>query len=254
MAARSAGAGFQRRRRGGTVTAPITLSVYIARQFSLAVVGALFALTGFVALFDFIDLLRRASGHPGVGLVLVGGIALLRLPYLALQVLPFAVQLGGMFSFWRLTRSSELIVARAAGVSAWEFLTGPVLCAALFGAVATAGVSPLSSAMFARANQLTNRYLSTGGGPLELNGGQLWLRQADTGTADTRAADTGAGASVGRPVVAILNARGVAVRRGILTGHNVTVFRLTATVSWSAGSRRRRLGSPMAPGPWPPPG
>ena len=273
MAARSAGAGFQRRRRGGTVTAPITLSVYIARQFSLAVVGALFALTGFVALFDFIDLLRRASGHPGVGLVLVGGIALLRLPYLALQVLPFAVQLGGMFSFWRLTRSSELIVARAAGVSAWEFLTGPVLCAALFGAVATAGVSPLSSAMFARANQLTNRYLSTGGGPLELNGGQLWLRQADTGiadtgtantgiadtgivdtggvdtrAADTGAADTGAGASVGRPVVAILNARGVAVRRGILTGHNVTVFRLDG--NGQLVSRIEATSARLADGAW----
>jgi lipopolysaccharide export system permease protein len=220
------------------VIAPVTLSLYIARQFSLAVVGALLALTGFVALFDFIDLLRRASGHPGVGLVLVGGIALLRLPYLALQVLPFAVQLGGMFAFWRLTRSSELIVARAAGVSAWEFLAAPVLCAALFGAIATAGVSPLSSATFARANQLINRYLSTGGGPLELNGGQLWLRQAD---------DSGAGAG-GRPGVAILNARGVAVRGGVLTGRDVTVFRLDG--DGQLVSRIEATSARLADGAW----
>ncbi|MBW4089525.1 MAG: LPS export ABC transporter permease LptG [Proteobacteria bacterium] len=218
--------------------APVTLSLYIARQFSLAVVGALLALTGFVALFDFIDLLRRASGHPGVGLVLVGGIALLRLPYLALQVLPFAVQLGGMFAFWRLTRSSELIVARAAGVSAWEFLAAPVLCAALFGAIATAGVSPLSSATFARANQLINRYLSTGGGPLELNGGQLWLRQAD---------DSGAGHGA-RPGVAILNARGVAVRGGILTGQDVTVFRLDG--DGQLVSRIEATSARLADGAW----
>lgn len=218
--------------------APVTLSIYIARQFSLAVVGALLALTGFVALFDFIDLLRRASGHPGVGLVLVGGIALLRLPYLALQVLPFAVQLGGMFAFWRLTRSSELIVARAAGVSAWEFLAAPVLCAALFGVIATAGVSPLSSATFARANQLINRYLSTGGGPLELNGGQLWLRQAD---------DTGAGSGA-RPGVAILNARGVAVRGGVLTGRDVTVFRLDG--NGQLISRIEATSARLADGAW----
>jgi lipopolysaccharide export system permease protein len=198
------------------VTPPVTLSTYIARQFSLAVIGALLGLTGFVALFDFIDLLRRTAGHPDAGLALVGGIALLRLPYLAMQVLPFAVQLGGMYSFWRLTRSSELIVARAAGVSAWEFLAGPVLCAALFGALTTAAVSPLSSAMFARANQLIDRYLATGGGPIELNGGQLWLRQADTGRSSHG----------GPPGVAIMHAHSVAVRHGTLTGRDVTVFRL----------------------------
>ena len=53
-------------------------------------------------------------------------IAALRLPYIATQVLPFAILLGGMLCFWRLTRSSELVVARAAGVSAWEFLAAPV--------------------------------------------------------------------------------------------------------------------------------
>ena len=60
-------------------------------------------------------------------------IAALRLPYIAMQILPFAVLLGGILGFWRLTRSSELIVARAAGVSAWQFLAGPVLCALLLG-------------------------------------------------------------------------------------------------------------------------
>ena len=47
------------------------------------------------------------------------------------------------------------------------------------GAVATGVVSPISAVMRARAEALDNTYLSTGGGPLALNGGQLWLRQAD---------------------------------------------------------------------------
>ena len=72
-------------------------------------------------------------------------------PYVAMQILPFAILLGGILCFWRLTRSSELIVARAAGISAWEFLTAPTLCAFLFGVVATALVSPVSSVMLARA-------------------------------------------------------------------------------------------------------
>ena len=35
--------------------------------------------------------------------------------------------------------------------------------------------------MLARAEALDNTYLRTGGGPLALNGGQLWLRQSDRG-------------------------------------------------------------------------
>ena len=77
------------------------------------------------SLFDFIELLRRAATKPDVGFGLVLEIAALRLPYVAMEILPFAVLLGGILAFWRLTRSSELIVARAAGVSAWQFLAAP---------------------------------------------------------------------------------------------------------------------------------
>ena len=218
------------------MSVPVTLALYIVRQFTFTVLSAVAALTGLVALFDFIDLLRRAAGHPQAGLAVVIGIALLRLPFLGLQVLPFGVQLGGMLSFWRLTRSSELVVARAAGVSAWGFLAGPVCSAALIGLVATAAVSPLSSLMFARANQLIDRYLATGGGPLELNGGQLWLRQADAppgalpGGAPGGAPGGSTGGApagpAGKAGVAILHAHDVGVRRGVLTGRQVTVFRL----------------------------
>src|SRR6202034_3813206 len=164
------------------MTPAITLSIYISRQFVAALTAMLFALTGLVALFDFLELLRRSVSKPDATFGLVSEIEALRLPYISMQILPFAVLLGGIMCFWRLTRSSELIVARAAGISAWEFLTAPTLCAFLFGVVATALVSPVSSVMFARAEAMDNAYLRTGGGPLALNGGQLWLRQSDRDT------------------------------------------------------------------------
>src|ERR1700710_2171326 len=109
----------------------ITLSLYIARQFMAAVMIMLAALSGLVSLFDFIELLRRSATKPDATFALVTQIAALRLPYVAMQILPFAVLLGGIVAFWRLTRTSELIVARAAGVSAWHFLSAPLLCAVL---------------------------------------------------------------------------------------------------------------------------
>jgi lipopolysaccharide export system permease protein len=190
----------------------VTLSLYIVRQFAFCVLSMLLALSGLVAMFDFIELLRRSASHPLVSFGLVSQIAALRLPFEAIQILPFAVLLGGILCFWRLTRSSELIVARAAGVSAWEFLTAPTLCALLLGAISTLVISPVSSVMMSRAEALDNAYLSTGGGPLALNGGQLWLRQADR--------------LLTPQGVAIIHAQQVQLHGKQLTAQQVSVFRL----------------------------
>lgn len=192
----------------------LTLSLYIARQFAWAAIAMLSALTLLVMLFDFIELLRRASLSAEVGFGLVVGMALLKAPYYMLQILPFAVLLGGIISFWRLTRSSELIVARAAGVSAWQFLSLPVAAAIGFGLIATGGLSPLSSVLFARAEALDNIYLRHTGGTLALSGGQLWLRQADHGFEPQG--------------VAIIHAYGVALQGKVVAADNLSVFRLDA--------------------------
>jgi len=216
------------------MTAAVTLSLYIVRQFALAVTGMLLALSGLVAMFDFIELLRRSASHPEVSFGTVGQIAALRLPYVAMQILPFAVLLGGILCFWRLTRSSELIVARAAGISAWEFLTAPTLCALLFGVVATTLVSPVSSVMLARAEAMDNAYLSAGGGPLALNGGQLWLRQSDRQTSQHG--------------VAIIHAQQVALHGKQLTAQQVSVFRLDG--SDKLLSRIEALRATLGHGNW----
>jgi lipopolysaccharide export system permease protein len=216
------------------MTAAFTLSLYIARQFSGSVTAMLLALCGLVGMFDFIELLRRSTTRPEATFGLVSEIAALRLPYIALQILPFAVMLGGILCFWRLTRSSELIVARAAGISAWEFLAAPTLCAILMGALATAVVSPLSSVMFARAESLNDTYLRSGGGPLALSGGQLWLRQSDH--------------DLSPQGVAIIHAQGVRLHSKQLTATEVSVFRLDGRDRLL--TRIEASQATLAPGAW----
>ncbi len=190
---------------------PFTLSFYITRVFCGAVSAMSAALTGLVALFDFIELLRRSISQPEATLGIVSGIAALRLPWIAMQVLPFAVMLGGLIAFWRLTRSSELIVARAAGVSAWQFLASPVLCAVLCGAGATGLVSPVAAVARAKADQLDDRYIRATGNSLVLAGGQLWLRQSDQELVPGG--------------VAILHALSVGLEGDTLRARGVSVFR-----------------------------
>jgi lipopolysaccharide export system permease protein len=192
-----------------------TLSLYVARVFCFFVLAMLAALTAVVALFDLIELLRRSAMRPEATFGVVVEIAALRLPWAAMQILPFAVLLGGILAFWRLTRSSELIVARAAGISAWQFLAAPTLCAIALGAFATTVVSPISAAMRARAEAIDSAFIKVGGGPLALNGGQLWMRQADNGLTPQG--------------VALLHAGRVNVKGGELIASAVSVFRLDAS-------------------------
>jgi lipopolysaccharide export system permease protein len=206
------------------VTFPLTFGAYVARRFATMCLVMLAALTGLVALFDFIELLRRAATREA-GFGIVATIAGLRVPFVALQVLPFAILLGGILAFWRLARSSELVVARSAGISAWGFLLGPVLVATLFGCIATAGLSPLSSAMLARAERLDAAVLRNASGITTLAGGRLWLRQADRE----------------------LDPQGVAILSGRPSSRRDGSFGLEEVSLWRISSTDRFLGRVEAP-------
>ena len=200
------------------MTLPITLMTYVARRFAAMALLMVLSLSALVALFDLIELLRRAATRPEANFALVAQIAALRVPYVAMQILPFAVLLGGIIAFWRLTRFSELVVARAAGISAWGFLAGPVLVALLLGLGASTALSPLSSAMLARAERLDQLYLRNVGGITALAGGRLWLRQADEGLQPQ-----GVAIISGRPMATRELRPGEALRLS-----EVTIWRLSA--------------------------
>jgi lipopolysaccharide export system permease protein len=156
-----------------------TLSAYIARQFFIwfcSVFGAMVAIT---FLLDYIELLRRGGTRAQATWGILLEMAALKLPHTAQDVMPFAILFGTMLVFWRLTRSNELIVARAAGVSVWGFLTPAVLVALIVGIFAVTVFNPIASAMEASYEKLDSRILRLGGDPMSLSNTGLWLRQTD---------------------------------------------------------------------------
>jgi lipopolysaccharide export system permease protein len=84
-----------------------------------------------------------------------------------------------MLAFWRLTRSNELIVARAAGISVWQFLTPAVIVALLVGVFAVTIFNPVASLAAARFERLNARILKESSDDLLLSSSGLWLRQSD---------------------------------------------------------------------------
>jgi lipopolysaccharide export system permease protein len=155
-----------------------TLYRYLAKQF-LVGVGIVFAGIIFLTYsIDLVDLMNRTAGRhvPGDA---VFGMSLLKLPDLGLTLLPFAVLLGGVFSFVRLSRSQELISIRAAGVSAWNLLAPALTVAVLLGLVCVMMVTPVSARLLEQYAGMEAKYLRGESSQLAVSPTGLWLRQGD---------------------------------------------------------------------------
>jgi lipopolysaccharide export system permease protein len=157
-----------------------TLHRYFARQF---LVNFLIVLSVFLAvayLFDTVELIRRASKRQDISFVTLIEMSFLKLPQVGQQLFSFSILFSAMLTFWRLTRSNELIVVRAAGISAWRFLVPALIVAVLIGGFKMAVVNPASSVLVARFEQLENEVLRGRTSSFDISENGLWLRQLET--------------------------------------------------------------------------
>jgi lipopolysaccharide export system permease protein len=156
----------------------VVFSKYVGRQFLTWFGVMMLALLGVIALFDLIEQIRRVSGNPDAGFGLVFTMSLLKLPYLAEQAVPFAILFGAMFAFWRLNRSHELVVIRAAGVSAWQFLLPVLFLAAAIGLFKVLVFHQIASTLLLQYEQLEARHIKGTSSLAALSRDGLWLRQS----------------------------------------------------------------------------
>ncbi|MEM6941034.1 MAG: LPS export ABC transporter permease LptG [Pseudomonadota bacterium] len=172
------------------------LHLYFARRFALTflfISGVIWAL---VMLIDAVDQARR-FGDLNLGWQKIIGLTLLNTPQTMNQILPLLIILATVALFISLARSSELIVARAAGRSALRSLLAPVFVALLIGAVAVAMLNPIVAATGNRYLQLSESYRAGGAAALSVSDEGLWLRQGSAGGQTViRALQTNADASV----------------------------------------------------------
>jgi len=132
-----------------------------------------------VFLLDYVELIRRGGSHPDATLMVLLEMAALKQPRMWQQIMPFAILFGAMLSFWRMTRSNELVVARSTGVSVWQFLAPAVLVALTIGVLVVTVFNPVAAAMQLSYEKVENRVLKSGNEQLTLSRSGLWLRQSD---------------------------------------------------------------------------
>lgn len=155
-----------------------TLYRYLARQFLIGVAMVYGAFLTLAFAIDVAALFNRTATHE-VSASVVIGMAVLQLPDLGQKMLPYAILLGGVFTFIRLARSHELVATRAAGISAWDFLIPPLVVAVLIGIFAVTIFTPISARMFAEFARLEARYVKGQESQISVQINGLWLRQGD---------------------------------------------------------------------------
>src|SRR5437879_1721126 len=77
--------------------------------------------------------------------ITVAETSLFRVPQLLEKMMPFCILIGAMTCYLALSRRLELVVARAAGVSAWQFIAPALASAILLGVLATTAYNPISA-------------------------------------------------------------------------------------------------------------
>jgi lipopolysaccharide export system permease protein len=168
-----AGAG----KRSGGMTAATTLFRYILRHFLVNFAGLVVILLGLVFIFDVIELMRRAAGAQDVPLGAVLMMAALKLPEVGQKVIPFAVLFAAIYTCWKLNKTSELVVIRAAGISAWQFLSPMVSGAFLIGIAVTTVVNPAGAVMLGKFERMETAYFNTVSNLMTVSRTGIWLRQ-----------------------------------------------------------------------------
>jgi lipopolysaccharide export system permease protein len=84
------------------------------------------------------------------------------------------VLFGSMAALLQLSRKLELVVARAAGISAWQFLQPGLLIAVLIGVLSVTVYNPLSAVLKQRASTLETSIFSRN---IQTREKPIWLRQ-----------------------------------------------------------------------------
>ena len=153
----------------------MTLHLYFARRFLKSFLSILLVFFAILSLIDLIEEIRRfGTANTGFGTLMV--LTFLHVPESLYRILPLIMILATLALFLGLARSSELVVTRASGRSAFKSLIAPVVIAVLIGVIAVAAVNPIVAATKKQYEAVASR-ISGEASTLSVSSEGLWLRQ-----------------------------------------------------------------------------
>ena len=156
---------------------PGTLARYFGFRFLGVVVAVFFGLFALVLMVDFVEMLRRTSGLESASALTILTITLCRVPHITERVLPFTVLIGAMVCYLNLSRRLELVVARASGMSAWQFLMPALVVATLLGILVATVYNPVAAILREQSQRMESELFGHVARNLHEVGSGFWVRQ-----------------------------------------------------------------------------
>jgi lipopolysaccharide export system permease protein len=159
-----------------------TLSRYFGMRFLTTLVAVLLGVFALIILLDYVEQMRRMSDVPNVSALLIAKISLFRVPQIGERILPFCVLIGAMSCFLGLSRRLELVVSRAAGMSAWQFTAPAIVIALAVGVFATTVFNPIAAVLQEKAKRLEAEVSGNNAEGLQATVNGFWVTQrSDSG-------------------------------------------------------------------------
>lgn len=152
------------------------LSRYIFLQTLIGVLGAAVVIIAVIVLIDFVETSRDIGSRADISALRALELTLLKTPLLVQDTLAFIVLFGVLFTFFRLSRRSELIVMRASGYSAWRIMAPAAILTIVLGLLSAGLLNPAGAAANARFETLREELRSTTS-PSGGAAGGVWLRE-----------------------------------------------------------------------------
>lgn len=156
-----------------------TIAIYLGRRYLTSLFITTLLLSALVFLLDFIEITRRLSSKPDIGGDMAMRLVFLKMPDMILQIAPFAVLLGTLTCFARLSKDHELIAIRASGMPARQFLLPPLFVCLMIGLFNLFVMNPFSAAMLKSHQRIENEIFPGSAQGLVTKGGDLWLKQKE---------------------------------------------------------------------------
>ena len=155
----------------------MTLSIYFAKRFLLAFLAVFVGVFFLVGIIDFIEMTRRTGDMANVSAFTVARISFFRLPLMLERLMPFSVLIAAMTCYLTLSRRLELVIARAAGMSAWQFVSPALVSALALGVIATAAYNPISAYLQEQSRKLEADLFGGAQTALQQTSTGFWVRQ-----------------------------------------------------------------------------
>ena len=214
----------------------MTLNIYIFMRALKMIIWFCLGASALAFLADFAEFSNRNSELPDFSVATAAVVVAMRVPFILQIAIPFIVLFATMATLMGLNQKYELVIARASGVSAWQFLRPIWLAAFLVGMFSILVINPLAASGFAHSEAVEGEWRSTPSQSLFASNQRPWIRQPgeNGGTVLIGARRSSAvGTTLFDPTFLIINADGTLDRR--IDGHRAelgtNVWSLTNTVT-----------------------